>query len=202
MQDLAADAAAVIRALDAAPCHVVGLSLGGMVGFQLALDEPQLVRSLVVVNSGPEVVPRTAKEHLAILVRRVLSRVLPLRWLGAMFSRRLFPHEEQHALRAAFVTRFAENHKPSYLRTVSTILGWSVAARLESVRQPVLVVSGDRDYTTAARKRLYVDRIRGATMEVVRDSGHATPLDQPAEFNRLVLDFLRRVDLETVVAAE
>jgi len=36
-----------------------------------------------------------------------------------------------------------------------------------------------------------------ATLEVVSDSGHATPVDQPAEFNRLVLAFLRRVDAES-----
>lgn len=200
MRDLAADAAAVIRSHGAAPCHVVGLSLGGMVAFQLALDEPGLVRSLVIVNSGPEVVPRAAKEHVAIFARRVLSRLLPMRWLGALLSRRLFPHENQSKLRADFVARFAENHKPSYLRAVSAILGWSVAHRLESLAQPVLVVSGDRDYTPTARKRLYVERLPRATMEIVKDSGHATPVDQPAEFNRLVLDFLGRVDGETIAA--
>jgi len=200
MRDLAGDAAAVIRSYGAAPCHIVGLSLGGMVAFQLALDEPRLVRSLVIVNSGPEVVPRAAKEHVAVFARRVLSRLLPLRWLGALLSRRLFPHESQSAMRAEFVARFAENHKPSYLRAVSAILGWSVAQRLESVAQPVLVVSGDRDYTPPARKGLYVQRLPRGIMEIVRDSGHATPVDQPAEFNRIVLGFLGRVDRDAAAA--
>jgi len=200
MRDLASDAAAVIRAHGAAPCHVVGLSLGGMVAFQLALDEPGLVRSLVIVNSGPEVVPRAVKEHVAVLLRRVLSRLLPMRWLGALLSRRLFPHEHHEAQRAEFVARFAENHKPSYFRAVSAILGWSVADRLEALAQPALVVSGDRDYTPPARKRQYVERLPRATMEIVRDSGHATPVDQPAEFNRIVLEFLGRVDGEMIAA--
>ncbi|MBL8989265.1 MAG: alpha/beta fold hydrolase, partial [Gemmatimonadetes bacterium] len=58
MRDLAADVAALIRRVGGGPVHVVGLSLGGMVAFQLAVDDPALVRTLTIVNSGPEVVPR------------------------------------------------------------------------------------------------------------------------------------------------
>jgi len=194
MRDLARDAAALIRALGLTRCHVVGLSLGGMVAFQLAVDEPDLVRSLVIVNSGPEVVPRTMKEHSAILLRRVLSRLLPMRWLAAIIVRRLFPHTEQQDLRAEFVARFAGNHKPSYLKAMEAILGWSVSDRLETLAQPVLVVSGDRDYTTVERKRQYVDRLPRATLAVVENSGHATPIDQPSVFNGIVLRFLRDVE--------
>jgi pimeloyl-ACP methyl ester carboxylesterase len=196
MRDLACDAGAVIRGLELGPCHVVGLSLGGMVAFQLAVDQPELVRSLVIVNSGPEVVARTFKERFAIALRRGMSSLLPMRWLGAMISGRLFPHDEQKALRAEFVARFAMNHRASYRRAMAAIVGWSVSDRLGSVTQPALVVSGDRDYTTAERKRRYVERMPRATLEVVEDSGHATPVDQPAAFNSVVLGFLSQMDIE------
>jgi pimeloyl-ACP methyl ester carboxylesterase len=184
MRDLAADAALLIESLRIGPCHVVGLSLGGMVAFELALAAPRLVRSLVIVNSGPEVVPRTARERWALFVRKVLSVGLPPRWLGLLLARRLFPHREQKDKRDAFVARFARIHKPSYMHTVSAILGWSVAARIGILTQPTLVVSGDRDYTSVDRKREYVRRMPHATLRVVADSGHATPIDQPEEFNR------------------
>ena len=51
----AEDVGALIRHLELPPVHLVGISMGGMVGFQLAVDQPQLLRSLTVVNSGPEV---------------------------------------------------------------------------------------------------------------------------------------------------
>ena len=44
------DTAALIRALDIAPVHVIGISMGGMIAFQLAVDSPGLVRSLVIVK--------------------------------------------------------------------------------------------------------------------------------------------------------
>jgi pimeloyl-ACP methyl ester carboxylesterase len=194
MSDLAKDAAALIESLRLGPCHVVGLSLGGMVAFELALAAPDLVRSLVIVNSGPEVVARTAGERWSLLARKVLTLVLPQRWMGALLARRLFPRADQKAMRERFVLRFAGNHKPSYLRTVSAILGWSVAHRLDTLTQPTLVVSGDRDYTGVDRKMEYVRRMPRATLQVIADSGHATPIDQPEAFNRVVSEFLRGVD--------
>ncbi|HVF40381.1 MAG TPA: alpha/beta hydrolase, partial [Gemmatimonadaceae bacterium] len=49
----AADAAALLEALHVGPVHVVGLSMGGMIAFQLMADRPELVKSAVIVNSGP-----------------------------------------------------------------------------------------------------------------------------------------------------
>src|SRR5262249_52872012 len=72
MAGLAADVGALIRALDAGPVHLIGLSLGGMIGFQLAADAPALVRSLVIVNSGPEVIPRTFAEKRSMWTRRLI----------------------------------------------------------------------------------------------------------------------------------
>jgi 3-oxoadipate enol-lactonase len=194
MVDLALDAAALIRGLGLAPCHIVGLSLGGMVAFQLAVDDPELVRSLIIVNSGPEVIARSMGERAALLLRRAMSRVLPMRWLAAMIGRRLFPHPRQQDLRDEFVERFATNHRSSYRKAIAAIVGWSVTDRIETLPHPVLVVSGDRDYTTVQRKRQYVDLLPRATLAVVEDSGHATPIDQATEFNRLVLRFLDDVE--------
>jgi 3-oxoadipate enol-lactonase len=53
----AADTAKPIAALNLAPVHVAGLSLGGMIAFQLAVDYPHLLKSMVIVTIGPEVCP-------------------------------------------------------------------------------------------------------------------------------------------------
>jgi 3-oxoadipate enol-lactonase len=52
------------------------------------------------------------------------------------------------------------------------------------------VVAAERDYTPIARKRAYVERLRDARLEVIMDSGHATPWDQPRALNQRLLAFL------------
>ena len=54
----ATDAARLLQALDAHPAHVVGISMGGMFAFELALSNAEWVKSLVIVNSGPRVCRR------------------------------------------------------------------------------------------------------------------------------------------------
>ena len=54
---------------------------------------------------------------------------------------------------------------------------------------PLLVVSG-RDYTPVDYKRAYLAQLRNARLEVIEDSGHATPLDQPQRLNQLLQAFI------------
>jgi len=58
----AADTIELIRSLDIAPVHVIGISMGGMIAFQVAVDAPEMVKSLVIVNSGPEFVLRSPRD--------------------------------------------------------------------------------------------------------------------------------------------
>src|SRR5215470_9518243 len=75
METLAEDAAALIGALDAAPCHFVGLSMGGFVGMRLALRRPALLRSLVLVDTAADAEPRAnvPKYRAMSLVARLLG---------------------------------------------------------------------------------------------------------------------------------
>ncbi|MRG90697.1 alpha/beta fold hydrolase [Polyangium spumosum] len=198
----AADVAQVLGELALGPAHVVGISMGGMVGFQLAVDAPSLVRSLVVVNSAPAFVPRTLGERLVVLQRLVALRVLGLRGLAPKIAKKNLPRPDQEALRQTLAARLAQNDEAAYCAATRAILGWSVAERIGTIACPVLVVTGDQDYTPVASKRAYAARIPRARVAVVADSRHCTPLDQPEAFNRLLLDFLHEHSMAPAGAEE
>ena len=61
MAELAADHAAAIRALDTGPVDVVGVSTGGSIAQQLAVDHPQSVRRLVLLSTGCRLLPETRR---------------------------------------------------------------------------------------------------------------------------------------------
>jgi 3-oxoadipate enol-lactonase len=192
----ASDIADLLESLALAPVHVVGLSLGGFVAFQLAVDYPDLVRSLVVVNSAPGL-PREslrARSQLAsaLLLRRLIVRLFGMRTLGRFLGRKLFPRPDQAALKRAFIERWAENHPDAYLASLTTVSGWSVEDRLDSITCPVCVIAGEHDFIPLKVKQSCAAKLPNGELIVIPASGHFTPVDNPEPFNRAVMWFLER----------
>ncbi len=192
ISQLAADAAAVLDRLGLERVHLVGLSMGGMTALQLALDSPRLVHSLVLVNSGASVVPRTWRESLQLAVRMVLTRALGPRAVAKMVAPRLFPRADQLDLRRRFEAQMADNEPGAYLALTRAIVGWSVERRLDELRCPTLLLCSEHDYTPVAAKESVANRIERAEVQVVPDAHHALPIEDAHAFNAALDAWLRR----------
>lgn len=190
MSMFAADIVGGLKALGILSAHVVGLSLGGMVAFQMAVDAPSAFKSITIVNSAPELVVRTFKERLMVWQRLGIVKALGMRRMGEFLSKRMFVKPEQEGIRKIFVERWAENDQRAYLNAMRAIVGWSVSARLGSIRCPTLVVAAERDYTPIAVKEAYTAKLPNAQLVVIPESRHATPVEYPQEFNAVVQKFL------------
>ncbi|SDU00070.1 alpha/beta fold hydrolase [Halopseudomonas salegens] len=186
------DTLAFIQHLGLEQPHIVGISMGGMIAFQVSVDHPDIPASLTIVNSGPEVVPRSFADYRMAGKRLFFAHVLPLKTVSRGLARLLFPEPQQEELRQKFERRWQANDRNAYLASLRAIVGWGVRERLGDIRCPVLVICADQDYTPVEQKRAYVKELANAQLEVIRNSRHATPVDQPDEFNQLLLDFLDR----------
>ncbi|MDE0853091.1 MAG: alpha/beta fold hydrolase [Nevskia sp.] len=186
VQLLSDDVAAVIRRLGVEGAHIVALSLGGALAFQLMLDYPYLVKSAVIVNSGPQLV----LNRFALWQRRLLIRLFGLPYFGRVLGKRLFPDPALSDERLRFEESFKANETRPYLAALNALARWNVWDQLASIEAPILVVAADQDYTPVSFKQAYVDKLPNARLAVVPDSRHALPAERPEAFNRLVLDFL------------
>ena len=187
------DAATLINKLELAPAHLVGISMGGMIGFQLALDAPDLVKSLVVVNAGPEVLVKNFKDLFQVWHRHFLVRVFGMRKVGEVLGTRIFPKENQKEIRDIFIERWAENDPNAWLNAFKGLVGWTVREHLGEIECPVLVVSADQDYTPVSFKETFVKNIPNGRLVVIENSHHATPVDQTEKFNQVVLNFIQEI---------
>jgi pimeloyl-ACP methyl ester carboxylesterase len=173
--------------------HLVGLSMGGMIGFQMAVDQPARFKSLTIVNSGPELVAQNWKERWQIVQRRLVLNFSSMEKIGKFIGERLFPEPQQAEYLGLFVQQMRENDPKAYKAATNALIGWSVRAKLACVQCPVLVISGDMDYTPVANKEAYVREMPTARLQVISNSRHGTPIDQPAAFNTAVLHFLQTI---------
>jgi pimeloyl-ACP methyl ester carboxylesterase len=186
-----ADIEALVRYLKLGPVHLVGLSMGGMIGFQLAVDKPQLLKSLTIVNSTPEVKVKTFQDMHMFAKRWLLARIFSMETIGKGLGKNLFPKPEQAELRRKIAIRWGQNEKRAYLDSFNAIVGWGVQDKLSTITCPALIVTADHDYTPIALKQAYTRLMPNARLAVIENSRHASPLDQPDAFNATLLEFLR-----------
>jgi pimeloyl-ACP methyl ester carboxylesterase len=212
ISDMARDAIGVLDANGVARAHVVGASMGGMIGQTLALEHPARVRTLTSVMSTPFAAriaslmsgsggaelaphPRLLAAVAAQVAKpprtteeRIESAVLLWRALagrGEPFDEAAVRAREALVLARARNIDAAQNH------------GLAVAAspdRLEalrSLRVPTLVFHGDDDpILPLAHGRLTAEAIPGARFVVVPGMGHDLP---PKARARLVEEILAHV---------
>jgi len=185
------DTVRLLRSIDAWPVHVVGLSMGGLIAFQMAVSHPEMLRSMVIVNSGPDLTRRTPGQKFELLKRRFIVRVFGMRVMAKIMAHRLFPEKGQENIRGEIAQRWARNDRKAYGNTIRALRDWSVLNHLGEIRCPTLVIAADRDYTPVSYKQYYVSRMPDAKLAVIANSRHFTPLDQPESFNATVAEFLK-----------
>ena len=171
--------------------HIVGLSMGGMLAFQLALDIPERVKSITVVNSGPGFVSTSRKLKLVFAIRLLALRLFGLKAVAPKIAEGLFPKGSNPTLANTFIERFNNNDKSSYIKSMKALLKWSVLSQIESINCPALIITADRDYTSIASKKSYVTKMPKAKLVVIENSHHALPVEKPEKFNLIVIDFLK-----------
>ncbi len=190
LQAFAADVAGLLSALQVAPAHVVGLSLGGMVAQILALDHAAAVRSLVLAdtNSTLPAEGRPAMVERGEAARRggmasVLETTIT-RWFSEGFLESEVVARCRQRLLSDSVTGWAATW-----RAISEL---GTEPRLKEITVPTLVLTGEKDVAApVARARAMAALIPGARLEILSGAPHMAPLEQPAAFNAAVIEFLR-----------
>ncbi|MCA9974931.1 MAG: alpha/beta fold hydrolase [Anaerolineales bacterium] len=182
-----------LEVMKIASAHILGISLDGMIAFQLAVSSPETVKSLVIVNSVPSMVVKGFGDKWLLWQRSAIVELMGVRRMGEYLAPRLFPKPEQAELRQEIIQRWAQNDKQAYLASMRSFVGWDVSPQLADIHCPTLVISADEDYWPLSDKEAYTARIPQAQLLVIEDSRHATPVDQPEVFNTAVLDFLSSV---------
>jgi 3-oxoadipate enol-lactonase len=107
-------------------------------------------------------------------------------------ARDLFPRPDQTPWREVVVERIGTNDEVSYRYLVAAIRRFDSRKQLDRITAATLLITGERDAVVPRGcQQQLVRGISKIQWHIVRDSGHATPVDQPEEFNRAVLEFLK-----------
>lgn len=188
-EGFARDVLAVADAAQAQRFHLVGCSLGGVVGFELSRIAPQRLLSLAIVGSFAKYADGEAYAGGVFeAVREAGSMAQFARMRAERLGLQPGPRTDET------VSQMGCKSVACYL--ASTTATWTGDYRedLSKIAVPALVLYGERD-TVAPREyaQEIADRIPGARLEVVRNAGHVANADAPETFNGILRAFLESV---------
>ena len=194
---LADDTVGLMNALGVARAHVAGLSMGGMLAQEIAINYPERVRTLGLHATAARLDPfvRAVGESLirarAACAREEFVRTL-LPWI---LSPRTYA--ERPDLVELIVQRLAENPHPATLagltRQAEACWAHDTLDRLGQIHCPTLITVGAEDIFVPLRfSRVLQERIPGAELLVIEGGGHGYLWEQADVFNAACLAFLRK----------
>jgi pimeloyl-ACP methyl ester carboxylesterase len=210
VEAMAANAAAFIKALGLAKVDVLGFSLGGLIAQQLALVEPQLVRRLILVGTGPR-----SGEGMASLTPEA-QQIFGARydepdhlWLKVFFT----ASEVSQAAGRAYLKRFrlrVEDRDPEVSDQVApaqldALARWGAPREnpfeyLRAIAQPTLVVNGGTDVIVySVNSWILQQHLPNAQLMLYPDANHGSQYQYPDRFVRHVSLFLSEEDARASV---
>ena len=198
MDTLYEDAATLIEALQCAPCHFVGLSMGGFIGLRLAIRRPELLKSLILLEStaDPEPEENIGQYRKLNFVARwfglglVADRVMPI-----MFGQKFLNDPSRAALKTAWRKHLISNHRLGITRAVKGVIEREgVYDQLDQITTPTLIIVGDQDVATPpAKSERMQARITGSKLVVIPGAGHTSSVEEPETVNAALKEFLAKI---------
>ena len=143
--------------------HLCGLSLGGVLALDYALDHPENVKTLVLIGT-PHKVPK-----FAFALQNVVFRFLP----KSAFASMAFDKRDTFALG-------------------NTMKDLDFSGRLEEIRCPTLILCGEKDGANLKSASFLAGHIPGAELEIIENTGHVVNEENPRGLAERLNKFYRR----------
>jgi pimeloyl-ACP methyl ester carboxylesterase len=184
MDTLATDAASLILALSAAPCHFAGISMGGFVGMRLAARRPALVRTLTLMNTSAEAEPwlnRLRYGFQAQLVRLVGAAPFAGVAANRLFGATTRARQERRAMLEEWTRKLRRRPRNVADALMGVMQRKEVTAdELSAIRCPTLIISGEEDTERPPADSEHLAAcIPESRLVCLAGAGHSSALEVP-----------------------
>jgi 3-oxoadipate enol-lactonase len=195
MDTLTEDAATLIQALDAAPCHFAGLSMGGFVGMRLAARHPELVRTVTLMNTTVEkekVWNRVRYGVLAQLVKLVGPGPFTPIAVKELFGRTTRHDPAQRAMLDVWTAKLRARPRNIAHSLLAVMDRLDFTSEMCAIRCPTLIIAGEDDSAQPPQNSAGLAAgIRGARFVRIPRAGHSSSLEQPDAVIAAMSDILK-----------
>jgi 3-oxoadipate enol-lactonase len=190
LSDLAHDLTAVLDAVGVPKALLAGVSLGGMTGMTLALEQPERLLGLMACNCRARINAEGIAgwdQRVALFSSQGIEALVP-----ATLERWFAP--DVRANDTVLMQRMSEIIRattlPGYVSCVNAIKGMAMHDRLHGITLPVLYLAGAQDGgAPASEMQAMANEVKGSQYQLLDPCGHISPMQCPQEFVRALTGF-------------
>jgi pimeloyl-ACP methyl ester carboxylesterase len=166
---------------------MLGHSMGGLVVQQIALDHPEGLEKLIIVDSSAKF---TVQHDYANSLRRAAD-FNPIEFVSLFFSPKTLEKTDIVTLLQQMTQGMTSDFDPNILADDFGLVGTvDFRRRLKDIIIPTLIVHGADDIVPLSSARYLNEKIKGSRLEIIPNAGHLVMIEKPGEFNRIVLSFI------------
>lgn len=190
LEQLASDLAALLEHLQVETAALVGISVGGMIALQFALDHPNPVQALVLADTAARIgTEQRWNDRIASIrangMARAAPEIIPI-WFAEGFS------QAQPAVHRGYLNMMARTPDEGYTATCAALRDGDLTGRLAELDAPVLVLAGDQDVATPPElSRELAAALPNARFQLIEGAGHLISVEQPETVAGAISTFLQ-----------
>jgi len=192
LEQLAKDVVSLLDALDADQVHFVGLSLGGMIGQSLALNDPHRLKSLALCDTAATVpaeaeplwqerMDQARRKGMEALLHQTLER-----WFTPSFLK------QNSKILTLIQQQLLATPVSGYIGCAEAIRKLNYLDRLSQIKVPTLIIVGEEDPGTPVSVSAAMhERIPNSKLVILPSARHLSNVEQAEAFNTVLLKFLK-----------
>lgn len=189
----------LFEALKIKESYLLGYSMGGRIALHLALNHPEKVKAVIFANSG--LVPvHWSKDEIEEMGRWRQQRITAIEQSGSLetvitdesagmaFSPG-WPEKNNEVIQRLKQIQL-KNNPQAYLITSKAMVWGTPPPDASQLKMPVLIIAGEHDIWSGIESAIEGQKLISGSKLVAMPTGHASAIERPVEFNKVVLDFL------------
>lgn len=171
--------------------HFVGISLGTILIRNLAEKHPERVQSMVM---GGAIMKMNIRSRFLMRVGNIFKSVIPYMLLYKLFAFIIMPRKNHKKSRSLFVNEAKKLYQKEFIRwfkLTSEIKPLLKLFRQKDIAIPSLYIMGEQDHLFLPSIKKIVEDHQQAMLQVIKKCGHVVNVEQPNDFNKLSIQFIK-----------
>ncbi len=203
MDMIAGDLTGLLDVIGINKAHVFGISLGGAIAQQFAINYPDRVLSLILgctscggphsIRANKEAMEAIASISTAFQMQKMTPKDTAIAMLPWLLSDD-FISNNPDLIQQHIKINLQENTPPHvFVRQGQAVMGFDSYDQLPHIKVPTLVIAGDSDkYVPVENSRLLASKIPSSELVILKNAGHLFMIDSAEETNKQIMSFLHK----------